>query len=170
MKNYYQILQVDKDASKEVIACVYRFMAKKYHPDVGNTEEEKQYNQDMMQKINEAYEILGDEQKRKEYNKKIGIDEMSLTEESIQNNKVYRTNNDLADKMYADLMRNSNFQKTREEMQKNQEEYIEKKKKEENTKAWHKFIATGITIIVFLIILIPVLNYIDNHLAEYVRT
>ena len=33
MKNYYEILEVNKKASQETISKVYKFLAKKYHPD-----------------------------------------------------------------------------------------------------------------------------------------
>jgi len=64
MKNYYEILEVDRNASKEVIEKAYRTLAKKYHPDLKSTT----YSQERMQKINEAYEVLSSDFKRKEYN------------------------------------------------------------------------------------------------------
>ena len=39
MKNYYEILEVDKNASKEVIDKAYRTLVKKYHPDLKNSDE-----------------------------------------------------------------------------------------------------------------------------------
>ena len=63
MKNYYEILEVDKNASKEVIEKAYRKLAKKYHPDLRSST----YSQERMMKINEAYEILSNDFKRKEY-------------------------------------------------------------------------------------------------------
>lgn len=62
--NYYSILGVDKNASKEDIKKAYRNLAKKYHPDVnpGDAEAEKKFKE-----ISEAYEILSDDQKRKQH-------------------------------------------------------------------------------------------------------
>ena len=54
MKNYYEILEVDKNASEEVIEKAYKTLAKKYHPDLQNNSN----CQDKMRQINEAYEIL----------------------------------------------------------------------------------------------------------------
>ena len=54
MKNYYEILEVDKNASEEVIEKAYKTLAKKYHPDLQNNSD----CQDKMRQINEAYEIL----------------------------------------------------------------------------------------------------------------
>ena len=67
MKNYYEILEVDKNASIEVIDKAYRVLAKKYHPDMNN-DNQKDWAENQFKKINEAYEILSDENKRKEYN------------------------------------------------------------------------------------------------------
>ncbi len=60
--NYYEILEVSVNASQEVIKNAYRALIKKYHPDsyTGN----KQYAEEMIKKINEAYETLSDENKR----------------------------------------------------------------------------------------------------------
>lgn len=63
-ENYYNILGVNENSTKEDIKKAYRSLQMKYHPDknLGNKEAIN-----MTQKINEAYETLGDEQKRDEY-------------------------------------------------------------------------------------------------------
>ena len=64
MRNYYDILGVSKDASQDEIKKSFRNLALKYHPDKnGNSEESKQ----RFMKIIEAYEVLSDEQARKNY-------------------------------------------------------------------------------------------------------
>lgn len=63
-KDYYKILEVDKKASKEEIKKQYKKLARKYHPDVnpGNKEAEEKFKA-----INEAHEVLSDEEKRQKY-------------------------------------------------------------------------------------------------------
>lgn len=63
-KDYYKILHVDKNASQEEVRSAYRKLAKKYHPDL-NPDDSKA--QEKFKDINEAYEVLGDEGKRKKY-------------------------------------------------------------------------------------------------------
>lgn len=62
--DYYKILGLDKNASKDDIRKAYRKLARKYHPDVNpdNKEANKKF-----QEINEANEVLGDDEKRKKY-------------------------------------------------------------------------------------------------------
>lgn len=62
-KDYYEILGVDKNASADEIKSAYRKLAKKYHPDLNKTPEA----QNKFKEINEAYEVLGDEKKRSNY-------------------------------------------------------------------------------------------------------
>ncbi|MFP3871421.1 MAG: molecular chaperone DnaJ [Candidatus Natronoplasma sp.] len=66
-EDYYDILGVDRDASKEEIKKAYRKKAKKYHPDKNpdNTEEARE----KFKKISEAYEVLADDEKRKRYDR-----------------------------------------------------------------------------------------------------
>ena len=63
-KDYYGILGVSRTAKPEEIRKAYRHLARKHHPDVnpGNKSAEEKFKQ-----VSEAYEILGDEKKRKIY-------------------------------------------------------------------------------------------------------
>ncbi len=63
-KDYYKILGVSKDASQEEIKKAFRKLAVKYHPDKnkGNKEAEEKFKE-----INEAYAVLSDPEKRKQY-------------------------------------------------------------------------------------------------------
>src|SRR5699024_2385537 len=62
-RDYYDILGLDKNASKDDIKKAYRKLARKYHPDVS-----KEPNAaEKFKEVKEAYEVLSDEQKRAQY-------------------------------------------------------------------------------------------------------
>jgi molecular chaperone DnaJ len=63
-KNYYEILGVPEDASQKDITKAYRKLARELHPDAnpGNTAAEERFKE-----VSAAYDVLGDEAKRKEY-------------------------------------------------------------------------------------------------------
>jgi len=63
-RDYYEILGVSRDASEEDIKKAYRRLALKYHPDrnPGDKEAEERFKE-----ITEAYEVLSDPQKRRQY-------------------------------------------------------------------------------------------------------
>ena len=63
MINYYEILDVDKNSSYEDIRKQYHKLALKYHPDRNNNENENE----KFKSISDAYDILGDKEKRKKY-------------------------------------------------------------------------------------------------------
>ncbi len=63
MINFYDLLGVSSNATKEEIKSSYRNMVKKYHPDVNNSEEA----QKVIRSLNEAKTTLLDDIKRKEY-------------------------------------------------------------------------------------------------------
>jgi len=62
-EDYYKILGVDRKADKATIKKVYKKLAMKNHPDVNKDPGAK----DTFIKINEAYAVLSDEQKRRQY-------------------------------------------------------------------------------------------------------
>ena len=63
-RDYYDVLGVDKTADSDTLKKAFRSMAKKYHPDLhpGDAEAEK-----LFKEINEAYEVLSDDEKRRIY-------------------------------------------------------------------------------------------------------
>lgn len=88
---YYEILQVSENASSEVIRMAYKALAKKYHPDV--FEGDQNYAEEQMKLINEAYDVLSDEERRKEYDRTIfrkssAKNESKATDEHISHDNV----------------------------------------------------------------------------------
>ena len=64
-KDYYQILNVPRNASEEEVRKAYRKMALKFHPDKNKSPEAE----DKFKEIAEAYEVLSDPQKREVFDK-----------------------------------------------------------------------------------------------------
>ncbi|MBM7554715.1 molecular chaperone DnaJ [Thalassobacillus pellis] len=62
-RDYYDVLGVGKDASKEEIKKKYRKLARQYHPDVSDEADAA----DKFKEVKEAYEVLSDQQKRAQY-------------------------------------------------------------------------------------------------------
>lgn len=62
-KNYYEILGLTPDSDSQDVKSAYRKLARKYHPDVNKTPDSEKKFKDVL----EAYEVLSDEKKRKQY-------------------------------------------------------------------------------------------------------
>lgn len=69
-KNYYDWLEVSKQASPETIKTAYKTLVKKYHPDLQESSQ-KGKSEEILKKINEAYAVLSDSEKRKIYDNSI---------------------------------------------------------------------------------------------------
>src|SRR4249920_2117539 len=63
-KDYYQILGTPRNATDAEIKKAFRKLAREYHPDVAK---DKKKAEEKFKEINEAYEVLGDAEKRKKY-------------------------------------------------------------------------------------------------------
>lgn len=65
-RDYYETLGVSKTATADELRSAYRKLARKYHPDVAK---DKKAGEEKFKEINEAYEVLGDPEKRKKYDR-----------------------------------------------------------------------------------------------------
>lgn len=86
-KSYYDILQINKNASPEIVEKAYKVLAKKYHPDL-QTEENKKEAEEILKEINEAYEILSDLEKKQAYDNSLLQEEQQAFEEIITSNTI----------------------------------------------------------------------------------
>src|SRR5262249_42153052 len=64
-RDYYELLGVARNASEEDIKKAFRRLARQYHPDVNK----EKGAEERFKEINEAYEVLGDAQKRQAYDR-----------------------------------------------------------------------------------------------------
>lgn len=125
-KNYYDILEVNKIASQEIIDRVYKVLVKKYHPDLQSDPEIKSQYEQKMKEINEAYEILSDEQKRKEYD---NITFNTSSDDFSSDNKNNESSSNCSDSENTSSNVNANinniyedsFKRFQEELQKQEE-------------------------------------------------
>lgn len=91
MKNYYDLLEISEKSTKEEIQKAFRKLAKKYHPDVNNGNFKIQ---EKFKEIKEAYEVLKDEKKRKQYDELIKVN---------KNHETCKTNNINTEKVSFDF-------------------------------------------------------------------
>src|SRR5580698_10861829 len=81
-RDYYKVLGVERSATEAEIKTAYRKLARKYHPDVNpnNKDAERRFKE-----ANEAYQVIGDAEKRKKYDE-LGAD----WERGTPQDEVYR--------------------------------------------------------------------------------
>ena len=96
-KNYYDILEVNKNASPEIIEKAYKTLVKKYHPDLQDNNLKAEY-EEKIKLINEAFEVLSDSEKRKNYDLNLKQTEFSvedynnLINENLNYNDINKNN------------------------------------------------------------------------------
>lgn len=117
-ENYYEILEVSTKASPEIIKKAYITLVKKYHPDLQDDSKKEEY-ENKLKKINEAYEVLSDETKRKKYDLELENSRHIQSEQSNLHNvgnyspDVKKSNNINSDanEQYSNLNNtNSNYE------------------------------------------------------------
>lgn len=169
-ENYYEILEIDKNASPEIIEKAYKTLVKKYHPDLQKNNLKNNY-EEKIKKINEAYETLSNPEKREKYN--LIIENNEISEENY--NKLYNENINLKNEInllknnYNNINNLKNYDNDKINYNYKNNQNIKKNKLELNyRKILKDFIALIITIfiismIVFILWQIPFTrNYFIN--------
>lgn len=125
-KNYYDWLEINKNASNEIVEKAYKTLVKKYHPDLQEGEKKLEY-EEILKHINEAYDTLSDSIKRQSYDAQ--IEESSYAEDNYQN--LYNENQQLKNEI-----NNLNIKNQSQEYQNkiNQEQYNQNNDTEYNKK------------------------------------
>ncbi|MFN2459268.1 MAG: DnaJ C-terminal domain-containing protein [Candidatus Velthaea sp.] len=90
-KNYYDILGVPKAAAEKDIKSAYRKLARKWHPDANPTNQKQA--EEKFKDITEAYEVLGDPEKRRKYDV-LGSDWQRAAQEAEQHRNYRRAQQD----------------------------------------------------------------------------
>ncbi len=106
-KNYYDLLEVSKNASPEVIEKVYKLLAKKYHPDL-QPSDKKAECEEMFKKISIAYETLSNPKLRAEYDAQLEEAENSIS----SNPKNFEQNQNITKKVEPSSPKSTETNKT----------------------------------------------------------
>ena len=91
--NYYDILGVSRNATTEKITAAFKKLVRDLHPDRFNTEEEKKEAEQKFKEITQAFNVLKDPEKRREYDKQ--LQESSFggskgSESSVNSNELFK--------------------------------------------------------------------------------
>lgn len=180
MKNYYEILQVDKNATFEIINRVYKYHIKKNHPDLFE-EQEKEKAKQRVQEFNEAYEILSNKEKRQEYDKNLENlqKELENTKTNLESIKRLEEENSILhqqllykDKLLKEILNELNVPYSSEYLYFNEQEYnVSEKEKENNEKKdinttkYINYMKIKLYKIIFSIFLFIVLIFIFSYIT-----
>ena len=140
MSNYYETLGVAKTATADEIKKAYRTLAFKYHPDrnPGNAEAEEKFKQ-----ISAAYDVLGDESKRRQYDMGYSTDSYSSSQtaenQQYQRQYQYTYSNPFGDDNFWEWFNSAQFRSRNQQTQNtnnyyNQYDYSNRASNEPETK------------------------------------
>lgn len=68
-KDYYEVLGLPREATEKALKDAYRKLARRYHPDLQTAPADKKTAEEKFKELNEAYEVLGDSEKRQQYDR-----------------------------------------------------------------------------------------------------
>ena len=175
-QNYYDILEVNKNASPEIIEKAYKTLVKKYHPDLQENDLKIKY-EEKIKKINEAYSILSDSEKRKNYdlflkNNEVSIDdynklyqeniilkkEINYLKNNYKQNNINNNSNNI--NYYIENIRKNNYEKYNTEKNEENNSKIENEKYEIN----YKRILKNILALIITIFIIFIISFILWHI------
>ena len=123
MSNYYEILGVSKNATADEIKKAYRTLAFKYHPDrnQGNAEAEEKFKQ-----ISAAYDVLGDEAKRRQYDMGYSTDSYNTAgsqSQQYQRQYQYTYSNPFGDENFWEWFNGAQFRSRNQQTQNTNQYY-----------------------------------------------
>ena len=150
MKDYYEILEVNEKASKEVIDKAYKVLAKKYHPDL-QEDKNKKAAEEKIKSLNEAYEVLSNPEKRKAYDEKVAkMKEAEERKKQVQQQSYVNNISSVYTNQYANVQRQS--EKDKAANKQFQKEYKKELRRLKFEGFIRKLVTTVIVILVLLII------------------
>ena len=136
MSNYYEILGVSKNATADEIKKAYRTLAFKYHPDrnQGNAEAEEKFKQ-----ISAAYDVLGDETKRRNYDlggysDNYAYNSSSANQSQYQRQYQYTYSNPFGEENFWEWFNGAQFRNRNQQAQNTQNDYSQYNYSDEENK------------------------------------
>ena len=105
-KNYYDWLEISKKASPEVIEKAYKALVKKYHPDL--QEGDKSEAEEIIKKINEAYDVLSDPIKKADYDATLVDESVSQEDYDKLQQELNNLKHNINDDSYQDYTQTNN--------------------------------------------------------------
>ena len=147
MRNYYQILGLDSNATKEEIKKAYRIYATKFHPDKQGGDE---FFEERFKEIQEAYDILSDDKKRANYNLKFN---QRFYNQNFSNN-TYPSEDLKREREQKEREQKAREEKARAEKERIEKEDANRKKQEKKDDRFGCWIPVAVFVIVFIILCI----------------
>ena len=171
--NYYQVLGVPEKASDKEIKKAYKKLVKKYHPDIFHGD--KEFAENKIKEINEAYETLSDSMLKAEYDEALNNETSTTpfdpTKRSSQAQDNYNYNSRYRDNDFynSDSYRNYSYRYYgRSHSSQEFEEYKKSQQKVKDTDGFFSaskakiILFVGITSIILIIVLIVLLNVLKE--------
>ena len=149
MKNYYEILEVNEKASKEVIEKAHKVLVKKYHPDLSKGQSKKDA-EEKIKLINEAYDVLSNEFLKEQYDSELEKQKREEIYKKYSKNINIENKTDESRKKKSPINNINTNTKTSSEDKKANEESFEERKIKEITKK--DIIALILTVVVVILI------------------